>query len=273
MRFHDKNNAVHLLVENSSGKVGIAENSTEFKEALFFMSREFPGMRDRFRQSIQYLCKPFFEAYFKAKDGLTEVLKREPIQKSGTLIYSPSAGYTLTEFYDLDTRNNGKEMVVNGRIAILANFSTIAHPQLVFYSRIKENQTVTFEPLSLYYEDFNAQVNIDEVLRLLLFIKYCPVETRVVAKGKKVSLAKEEYLNKTVLPIEILDSSWFTTVVRSEGFSVNGHFRLQPVGPGRTERRLVWIAPYEKTGYMRKAKVIKGPGNAGDCNQDSGTNE
>src|SRR6185437_6692725 len=99
MRFHDKNNAVHLLTENGSSKVEIDQNSVEFQKAMFFINHEFPGMRPKFRKSIQYLCKPFYEAYVKAREKLSEVLQKEPIQKSGTLIYSLDSDYTLTTFY------------------------------------------------------------------------------------------------------------------------------------------------------------------------------
>lgn len=65
---------------------------------------------------------------------------------------------------------------------------------------------------------------------------------------------KNKYFNETKSPIEILDSSWFTTIIRTEGFGVTGHFRLQPYGPGRTMKKWVYINDYEKHGYVRRAK-------------------
>jgi hypothetical protein len=257
MRFHDKNNAVHLLIEGRPCKVEVDQNSREFQKALFFIYHEFPEMRPKFRKCIQYMCKPFFEAYQKAREKLTVVVQKEPIQKSGTLIYSLGSGYTLTTFYDLETKYNGQEMVANGRIGIFANFDNTPMPILVYYTQIRENKATSFLPMSLFIDGFMDQANVSDVLKMILFIQHCPVETKLIAKGKKVAHADQEYLNKTSLPIEILDSTWFTTIVRSEGFAVGGHFRLQPVGPGRSERKLIWIEPYEKTGYVRKAGVLK----------------
>lgn len=264
MRFHDKNNAVHLLIDGGSCKVEVDQNSLEFQKALFFVHHEFPSLRPKFRKSIQFMCKPFFEAYQKARDKLSDVLQKESLQKSGTLIYSLGSGYTLTTFYDLETQLSGQEMVANGRIGIFANFDNNPLPNLVYYTQIKDNKAISFLPLTLVIDGFTDQANVSDVLKMILFIKYCPVETKIVARGKKVSHAHQEYLNKTSLPIELLDSTWFTTIVRSEGFAVDGHFRLQPFGPGRSERKLIWIAPHEKTGYVRKAGVLRTTGNLGE---------
>lgn len=66
----------------------------------------------------------------------------------------------------------------------------------------------------------------------------------------------EKYVNETNYKVEILDSTYFTTISRTEGFGVNGHFRFQPWGPNMSQRKLQWIAAYEKEGYTRKAKIL-----------------
>jgi hypothetical protein len=93
------------------------------------------------------------------------------------------------------------------------------------------------------------------LIGLFTFIKYCPMETKFVAGGRKEHHVGQKYVNETKYKIEILDSTWFTTIVRSEGFGVTGHFRMQPWGPGMTQRRLQWIEPFEKHGYTRKARI------------------
>jgi hypothetical protein len=77
----------------------------------------------------------------------------------------------------------------------------------------------------------------------------------------------EKYVNETALPIEILDSTWFTTIVRSEGFSVGaetgGFFRWQRFGPGSSQRKIIWVAPFEKKGYTRRAGKLMHQDKAG----------
>jgi hypothetical protein len=256
MRFNDRNTALHLLGSKNNYTVAIPTESVGFSLAVSFLDTEFDGMKPLFRKSIQYLCKPFLDAYLKAQVSLYHALEKEPIHKSGTLIYTSGVGSHLTTFYDLDTKHNGKELIANGTIVTFSDVPNTSNQGLVFLARIKDNEAVGFQPLT-HVERFDGKVQINIILCMLLFIKYCPVETKIIAKGKKVSHSHEEYLNKTKLPIEILDSTWFTTIVRSEGFSVGGHFRLQPYGPGRTDRKLIWIEGYEKQGYVRKAGVLR----------------
>jgi hypothetical protein len=75
---------------------------------------------------------------------------------------------------------------------------------------------------------------------------------------------QQKYVNESAEAVEILDSTWFTTIVRSAGFMVGaatgGFFRLQPCGPGLTEKKLIWIGPYEKKGYTKRAKVVRDGG-------------
>jgi hypothetical protein len=133
-------------------------------------------------------------------------------------------------------------------------------PYLFFYTQIENNDTITFLGLDAIRDGFQDQSIISDVLGLVLFMKFCEVETKIVPEGRKAVHLNEKYVNETKLPIEILDSTWFTTIVRSDGFTVGGEtggfFRWQPVGPGRSEKRLIWVAAFVKKGYTRKAKVL-----------------
>jgi hypothetical protein len=207
MRFHDKNNAVHLLSDTGSREVEIDPLSAELPLAAFFLHREFPAMRPRFRKSVQYMCKPFIEAYEDARKKLLEVLIKEPIHKSGTLIYGRGAGFTETIFYDLESKHNGQEIIYDGRIAIFACHPDKPLPRLSFYTQIKDGFIRTYQPMNLYQGGHNDSYIINDILGLLLFIQYCPLETKLVARGKKATHAREDYLNKTDWPIEIVDST------------------------------------------------------------------
>lgn len=65
------------------------------------------------------------------------------------------------------------------------------------------------------------------------------------------------YNNKTKSDIQIIDSTWFTTLVKSDEFKVRGHFRLQPCGEYMAKRKLIWVSEFKKSGYTREAKKIK----------------
>lgn len=96
-------------------------------------------------------------------------------------------------------------------------------------------------------------------LGVLSYKKYGETQTILIAAGFKRQVPEEGdeiLVNKAPFPISHLDSSWFRTIIRTEGFKVRGHFRLQPCGVGRKERELIYIQPYEKHGYTRTAKKI-----------------
>lgn len=97
---------------------------------------------------------------------------------------------------------------------------------------------------------------VNDVHSILLLKKYADIEILEVNKTrKKVKKQGEKILSEIKSNIQVLDSNWFTTFVRSEGFNVKGHFALRAYGEGRKKRKLVWINPYEKSGYTRTAKL------------------
>lgn len=109
------------------------------------------------------------------------------------------------------------------------------------------------------YKNTNAfQRILTLFLGILSYKKYGETETVYIAAGVKRQIPDEDgiLMNRAPFPVSHLDSSFFRTIIRTEGFKVRGHFRLQPCGVGRKERELIYIQPYEKHGYTRTAKKI-----------------
>lgn len=48
---------------------------------------------------------------------------------------------------------------------------------------------------------------------------------------------------------------WFTNLIVSGAFGVSGHLHWYYYGPGKKEKKLIWVDEYQKQGYTRKAKV------------------
>lgn len=94
-----------------------------------------------------------------------------------------------------------------------------------------------------------------DMAELLIFMKTADIEYKT-AKGELVGKTKDW---KQSVPIDeralFLDASFYTTIIRSEGFGVRGHFRLQPYKKdGEWTKKLIWIKPFNKQGYTRTAK-------------------
>lgn len=95
------------------------------------------------------------------------------------------------------------------------------------------------------------------IFAIYFFKQYAEVETKYLDPKKKQIDINCKYINETNTGITILDSKWFTTLVKSDSFKVRGHFRLQPYGEELKQRKLIWINDFEKDGYTAKAKILK----------------
>jgi hypothetical protein len=97
------------------------------------------------------------------------------------------------------------------------------------------------------------------VATFLIFKYHAEIKTvqMNVGKGKKAKAThlKEDYELQARIPVQIIDSRWFTEVV-GEGFKVSGHWRKQWYATLQINK-LIWIKDYEKQGYIRKALIDK----------------
>ena len=96
--------------------------------------------------------------------------------------------------------------------------------------------------------------HVIELLQMLVYWKMSEPTIQVIDPRKKIGTRKKGFYNSTPSQLIIVDKNWNVTSVRSGEFDVGGHFRLQPCGKGREERKLIWIKPFKKNGYIRKAR-------------------
>ena len=260
MKLNAQTTALGLLSNNADNQILLPEESINMQLAVDFFKNEFKSMAPLFSQRIQYISRPFYNALEKNKEKILAMLKHEPIKRSGTFIMYFPNDLTLTIFYDLETKCTEKEYTENGRIIYFSKQKIHPYPYLLSYTHIDENYATTFRRTKEKDQDQTGRVNLNTVLGLILFIKYCEVETKLIPPGKETTHRLQRYVNHTKVPIEILDATWFTTLVRSGAFTVGndtgGFFRWQAVGTERSERKLIWVSPYQKQGYTRKAKVL-----------------
>lgn len=113
----------------------------------------------------------------------------------------------------------------------------------------------SFAPNNNLYKICYDVVNLMITLRQILTIM--PIDTKIINKHSKTKVNNEKFVNDLGFDVMIIDSTWFTNIIHNKEFSVRGHFRLQPVGIGREQRKLIWINDFKKNGYIRKAKKLK----------------
>lgn len=138
---------------------------------------------------------------------------------------------TVTYLYDIDKNDDGKARILS-HVGYFANY-------------FKEIYSM------------NCIDHIASMIPIILFINFAEIETKYLPPKSKIKEIKCKYINETSNGITILDSRWFTNLVKSDVFNVRGHFRLQPKKKnGEWTKELIWINEFQKSGYTSPAKKL-----------------
>lgn len=108
--------------------------------------------------------------------------------------------------------------------------------------------------IDIHNHNFNNYDKSVFVIKLLTYLIFGDITEKHLAPKKSANMNATRFLNNSKLNITFCDSLWKQRI-NTDGFKVRGHFRLQPVGEGRKDRKLIWIEEFEKKGYNRKATV------------------
>lgn len=93
------------------------------------------------------------------------------------------------------------------------------------------------------------------VIQIIAYLFFGEITSRYIKAHDSLRLnSYSRILNNTKTDIVFVDTLWRERI-SSEGFKVRGHFRLQPVGEGRSSKKLIWIEEYNKHGYNRRATI------------------
>ena len=105
--------------------------------------------------------------------------------------------------------------------------------------------------------DLRGTITEEIAYRLLCFVHISEIEENIIEKGRKWGTRKQGKIINT-LPFDIvrIDSTWNVTSIRTDEFGVKGHFAIRWTGKGRIIPKLVWINPFTKHGYVKKAKKL-----------------
>ncbi|NLD91608.1 MAG: hypothetical protein GX639_02955 [Fibrobacter sp.] len=139
---------------------------------------------------------------------------------------------------------------------MLFNYETLISCSTMIIPYLKEDTNSESYKIEITYSndmsfDFRNVRDVGSfycIVTFLLFRKFADHEFKLIdgLNKKKEAVNGSVYKNESELPINIFDSRWFTTVIRDNGFNVSGHFRLQPCGPEKSLRKLIWINEFQK---------------------------
>lgn len=108
-----------------------------------------------------------------------------------------------------------------------------------------------------YFFDDGCDEQFTTIMQLLTFVELGDITVNELLAERNNGQPKKDgkIANTSNNTVFVVDSTWNIIVMRTDGFAVRGHFRLQPYGDNLADRKLIWISEFEKNGYTRRAKA------------------
>lgn len=193
----------------------------------------------RFNNKVRYITKPFLDAMIFSSERLLQIPTCEINDCSGVLLLEGNQQVTY--------------IIESGKIVFC---SWMVKSQMGFLY-IKDVCELWHEKVIKLYKSDTYPLPIRMAVFYELFTMYAEIEVKTLNGMRQIFDGPNcVYSNQTKYPIEIINSTWFTELIKSDAFKVRGHFRLQPFGEGMAKRKLIWINDFQKEGYHRLAKKL-----------------
>jgi hypothetical protein len=123
----------------------------------------------------------------------------------------------------------------------------------------KDFNFIFFKNISLKENLENIHENNWLTLITLFFKKTADIKTQIIssnARRSSIDTTHEILYNRAPFAISQTDCTWYTNYYYDSKIPVKGFWRHQRYGKGRKNSRLIFIKPFEKNGYHRKAKML-----------------
>lgn len=236
--------------------VRVSDSAGNLKEVLSIFYKNSRLLFLEARHNIDYLVEHLFQRIDFDKTFREKCFEvAQDIPETSGIILLPSLDNAIVYSVALNETDNSKIISVcqmRGRIVLINELAIVNSEGVVHMGN-------PFCFTSVPSKNYELGQLVTFLITYLIFKHYAEVQTleikRGAGAGKKVTatLNEQEYQTTTYYPVTVIDSKWFTTVC-SEGFAVTGHWRRQWYAT-RGKHGVIWINPYEKSGYTRKAKI------------------
>jgi hypothetical protein len=226
-------NLIHLLELTR-------QNLTRYTGKLNIISNDFCKATEKARPSLARLVMDII-------DSKDEELFLEDIYLFGDLI-----------MYVRLQKDKGRQNAIIESLAT-DRFGTILTASV---SDLKQNIIIDYLSPAKFAsgDEFGTHTFSTTAVIFHLFKHYSNIEIKEVCSNKKEKVKGDDKPLFNELPISILhlNSTWFTEIIRNEGFDVRGHMRWQPYKreDGEWDKKLIWIDQFRKHGYHRRAQKV-----------------
>ena len=248
------------LHDKKLGVIPLFESDALFVETTYeLFTKTWKENVEEFNTKIYVISPAFIEAKEKAKPKLKDLYSDIMVNDlsnfeiKGTFIIGNHV-YMMSYITKQGSQNN--EMCFFG-------FTKEGSPLLYYCDSDSKNihqkgwVSTAFMSKDKKNTEYLIYSHLIDVTIISMFANYAQVETKELLPKIKIKDSTGKYLNETLKNITYLDSKWFTTLVKSDGFLVKGHFRLQPKKKdGLWTKELIWIDSFEKEGYTAPARLL-----------------
>lgn len=233
----------------------IMEDKKNFLPIIINLIKGWPRFVKEVRNNITFLSDPYYQCMKRSWESFRRINLNEAIKpSSGVLIFNAEGRRTVSLIYIIKS-------MYDMRIYFLYDCDTLVFMVEGAYGNFRYVATSDDGVFEGAPKDVAILNTVNILIGFLLMERYAKVETITCAgksKIRKENMLTRKTINYTGLPVKIRDCTWFTTICRSEGFKVRGHFRLQPKKNYKGEwiKELIYINEFEKHGYHRQAKIL-----------------
>ena len=227
-----------------------SEGYFKLMEGIKHLADGWPLYQKLFTEDVTFLSRKFWESVLACRESLMKPELLEPF--IGRMLSGALLAHNKVILYSFETVSL-EPLMGKGVIIVMENNSVIG-----YYNTI---EGIDYELAPEKRKDPDEMITglaARDVLLFHLFKKYADVEVTQSKPYKKVINENgDSYLVDSSTLVNIMDCRWINTIVRSEGFKVRGHFRLQPYKKdGEWTKKLIYINEFEKHGYTRRATKL-----------------
>lgn len=257
---HEAIESLTNIVNNLDNIKSLSEKDIQFleKEKFDFENNKIPSLG-----SSKIIRDKVTEKIGMDLDGEASLLGNsskyfficESVYKAAELI-KVNTGFTGRILKDIESGSYTYLMGINRMVRFIVKSNALRG---IYYN---DKDRIAFEfGCDLETGEYFSQKGYDSlftmIMQVLSFVELGDIEVKELEGGRNNGSKKKEnkITNTTNNTVYVVDSSWNQIIVRTTGFAVRGHFRLQPCGSGMIDRKLIWIAAFEKDGYKRKPKA------------------
>jgi hypothetical protein len=249
------------LLRGYLGQIPVSQLDSSFANAIGVKFNDyFKLFQKGFNEQVSVISESFELAASKASPKLMDLARDimtndiADFEVKGTFIYK---NFVFMINYETKQGSENQELCF---YMFYKNGVPLAMSCMSDKHDIKETYWIS----NFYYDEVTnigikewAYIKTWQIIMVQMFKSYASVETKILLPNQKVMDIVCKYKNDTKLKLTFLDSKWFTNLVKSDGFTVRGHFRLQPKKiNGEMSKELIWISDFQKTGYTAPARML-----------------